>query len=163
MITLTKTLAQTTKMAGFALYLMASGCSASPSTTPTPPEQEPVQYKNMGPLCKTGRVLFYGKVTGTGAEERLCEVSGKTPKWYFWTRSGNSSEVVGTEVTNVKKVYTKGKEGFTVGYDFTVGPDYKVGFRAAYYEKDNVLPVQAFFIVDGQPMPVDIPTLVVKH
>lgn len=164
MITLAKTLSSTTKIAGFALYLMAAGCTASTSTTvATSPQEDNTTYKTMGPLCKTGRVLFYGKVIDTGAEERLCEVKGDTPKWYFWTRSGHSNEIIGTEVTHVQKVFMKGKSGYTVGYDFTLGADYKVGFRAAYYEKDNVLPVQAFFLIDGEAMPVDIPTVVVKH
>lgn len=164
MITLAKTLSATTKMAGVALCLMTAGCNASTSTesTLTPLESKP-DYKTMGPLCKSGRVLFYGKIEDTGAEERLCEVKGDNPKWYFWTRSGQSNEIVGTEVTNVKKVLLRGEKGYTVGYDFTVGSDYKVGFRAAYYDHDNVVPVHAFFTIDGQSMSVDLPTVVMAH
>lgn len=114
----------------------------------------------MGPICKKGETLFYGQMTRTNSEERLCQVS--EGEWHFWTRDGSSSEIIGTNVTNVEKVKTKGSIGYTAGYKFSLGTDV-VQLLATFKGDEKVLPMNGFIIINEHLIPLEPMSIVVKQ
>lgn len=99
----------------------------------------------MADKCVKGKTLFYGKMTGTDSEEKLCEI--KEGEWYFWTRNGDSKDIIGTKVTNVKQVSGQGSMGRTLGYDFNLSNTDVIGLRAVY-KHHNHRPVAGFIIIN---------------
>lgn len=106
----------------------------------------------MDDKCVKGKTLFYGKMTGTGSEEKLCEI--KEGEWYFWTRNGDSKDIIGTKVTNVKKIAGRGSMGHTTGYDFNLSKTDVIGLRAVYKNHDHV-PAAGFIIINDDAVELD--------
>lgn len=106
----------------------------------------------MDDKCVKGKTLFYGKMTKTGSEEKLCEVA--EGEFYFWTRNGDSKDIIGTKVTSVKKVEVEGTMGKTLGYDFNLTPEDVIGLRALYKHKSKSAEA-GFIIINQSPVTLE--------
>lgn len=114
----------------------------------------------MGSICKKGETLFYGQMTKTNSEEKLCEDTDGN--WYFWVKDGNSSQVIGTKVTGVEKINAHGNIGYTSGYKFPLEGDV-VQLVATFKGKEKVLPMNGFIIIGDYPVPLKPLSIIIKH
>lgn len=99
----------------------------------------------MGGTCTLGKPIFYGELTRTKSEEKLCKVSDT--EYYFYTRNGDSAQIASTKIGHVTKVEVSGVVGKTVGYDFNLLSGDTIKFRALY-RGESKSPFAGYFIIN---------------
>lgn len=111
----------------------------------------------MGKSCVLGKTVFYGQMSRTRSEEKLCKVSDN--EYYFFTRNGTSAQVASTKITSVTKVEIHGSVGKTLGYDFSLLTGDSIKFRAVY-RADDQKPFAGYFIINDYAIDLEPATIV---
>lgn len=116
--------------------------------------------QQMGPVCQRGITAFYGQMTRTYSEEKLCRIS--ETRWEFWTKDGLHT-AVGAKPVRVIPYYNEGTIGHTEGYDIYLTEKDVVGLRVVFSKDDDILPLAGFIVINEDYIDLDPMTILIDE